>query len=72
MDTKISFIVYCIEEYKHAKGMTGKSVIEATSGLIMKRCTPLAGSILWMISVNILRRGRSCRVMLWMKFRRNE
>ena len=28
MDTKISFIVYCIEEYKHAKGMTGKSVIE--------------------------------------------
>ena len=28
MDTKIGFIVYCIEEYKHAKGMTGKSVIE--------------------------------------------
>ena len=28
MDEKINFIVYCIEEYKSAKGMNGKSVID--------------------------------------------
>ena len=28
MDEKINFIVYCIEEYKNAKGMNGKSVID--------------------------------------------
>lgn len=28
MDDKINFIVYCIEEYKNARGMNGKSVIE--------------------------------------------
>lgn len=28
MDDKTSFIVYCIEEYKNAKEMSGKSVID--------------------------------------------
>lgn len=28
MDDKINFIVYCIEEFKNAKGMNGKSVID--------------------------------------------
>lgn len=28
MDDKINFIVYCIEEYKNAKEMSGKSVID--------------------------------------------
>ena len=28
MDEKTNFIVYCIEEYKRAKGMNGKTVIE--------------------------------------------
>lgn len=28
MDDKTNFIVYCIEEYKNARGMNGKSVIE--------------------------------------------
>ena len=28
MDTKIGFIIYCGEKYKHTKGMTGKSIIE--------------------------------------------
>ncbi len=28
MDDKTNFIVYCIEEYKAAKGMTGKCVID--------------------------------------------
>lgn len=28
MDEKTNFIVYCIEEYKNAKGMNGKSVID--------------------------------------------
>lgn len=28
MDEKTRFIVYCIEEYKAAKGLNGKSVIE--------------------------------------------
>jgi len=28
MDEKTNFIVYCIEEYKHAKGISGKAVIE--------------------------------------------
>ena len=28
MDEKTNFIVYCIEEYKHAKGISGKNVIE--------------------------------------------
>lgn len=28
MDEKINFIVYCIEEYKSAKGLSGKNVIE--------------------------------------------
>ena len=28
MDDKTNFIVYCIEEYKNAKGMNGKSVID--------------------------------------------
>ena len=28
MDEKTNFVVYCIEEYKDAKGLTGKSVIE--------------------------------------------
>ena len=27
MDDQTNFIVYCIEEYKNAKGMNGKSVI---------------------------------------------
>jgi hypothetical protein len=27
MDEKTSFIVYCIEEYKNAKNMSGKAVI---------------------------------------------
>ncbi|MBZ4670758.1 MAG: hypothetical protein PWQ76_548 [Clostridiales bacterium] len=31
MDDKINFIVYCIEEYKNAKGMDGKSVIDLFS-----------------------------------------
>ena len=28
MDEKTNFVVYCIEEYKDAKSLTGKSVIE--------------------------------------------
>ena len=28
MDEKTNFIVYCIEEYKNAKGMNGKNVID--------------------------------------------
>lgn len=28
MDEKTNFIVYCIEEYKAAKGLTGKTVID--------------------------------------------
>ena len=28
MEEKTNFIVYCIEEYKNAKGMNGKSVID--------------------------------------------
>ncbi|MCD8361680.1 MAG: DUF3791 domain-containing protein [Lachnospiraceae bacterium] len=28
MDEKTNFIVYCIEEYKAAKGLNGKRVIE--------------------------------------------
>ena len=28
MDEKTDFIVFCIEEYKNAKGMNGKSVID--------------------------------------------
>lgn len=28
MDDKLNFIVYCIEEYKAAKGMNGKSVMD--------------------------------------------
>lgn len=28
MDEKLNFIVYCIEEYKSAKGLSGKNVIE--------------------------------------------
>ncbi len=28
MGDKTNFIVYCIEEYKAAKGLTGKSVID--------------------------------------------
>ncbi len=28
MDDKIDFVVYCIEEYKEAKGLDGKGVIE--------------------------------------------
>lgn len=28
MDDKTNFVVYCIEEYKAAKGLTGKSVID--------------------------------------------
>ncbi len=28
MDDKINFVVYCIEEYKAAKGLDGKEVIE--------------------------------------------
>lgn len=28
MDDKMNFIVYCIEEYKAAKGLNGKGVIE--------------------------------------------
>lgn len=28
MDDRINFTVYCIEEYKTAKGMNGKSVID--------------------------------------------
>lgn len=28
MDDKINFVVYCIEEYKAAKGLTEKGVIE--------------------------------------------
>lgn len=28
MEDKTNFIVYCIEEYKNAKGMNGKSVID--------------------------------------------
>ncbi len=28
MDEKTDFIVYCIEEYKAAKGMNGKGVID--------------------------------------------
>lgn len=28
MDNKISFVVYCIEEYKAAKGLNGKGVID--------------------------------------------
>lgn len=28
MDDKTNFIVYCIEEYKQARGMNGKEVIE--------------------------------------------
>jgi len=28
MDEKIDFIVYCIEEYKAAKGLNGKGVID--------------------------------------------
>ena len=28
MDEKTNFIIYCIEEYKDAKGLTGKSVID--------------------------------------------
>ncbi len=28
MDEKTNFIVYCIEEYKAARGMSGRSVIE--------------------------------------------
>lgn len=31
MDEKTDFIVYCIEEYKSTKGMSGKSVIELFS-----------------------------------------
>lgn len=28
MNDKLNFIVYCIEEFKSAKGMNGKSVIQ--------------------------------------------
>ena len=28
MDDKMSFIVYCIEEYKNAENLTGKAVID--------------------------------------------
>lgn len=28
MDQKTNFVVYCIEEYKAAKGLNGKSVID--------------------------------------------
>ena len=28
MDEKTNFVVYCIEEYKNAKGLNGKSVID--------------------------------------------
>ena len=28
MDEKTNFVVYCIEEYKTAKGLNGKSVID--------------------------------------------
>lgn len=28
MEEKLNFIVYCIEEYKSAKGLSGKNVIE--------------------------------------------
>lgn len=28
MDEKINFIVYCIEEFKSAKGLSGKNVID--------------------------------------------
>ena len=28
MDEKTNFVVYCIEEYKTAKGLKGKSVID--------------------------------------------
>ena len=28
MNDKLNFIVYCIEEYKSAKGMNGKSVMD--------------------------------------------
>lgn len=55
MDEKTDFIVYCIEEYKSTKGMSGKSVIELFSRyrvidyiyvLIMKPCIQPADSIL--------------------------
>lgn len=65
MDEKTNFIVYCIEEYKNAKGMNGKSVIDLFNRYRVidyirdyYEALPLpADSISWMISVCILKHG---------------
>ena len=54
MDERTNFIVFCIEEYKTAKGMNGKAVIELFNQYhvidyirdIMRLCIRLADSIL--------------------------